>query len=324
MDNYCVAYGNGYEVVQTHESGFDNNSYTYTIYDANNNQVSRFTESPQKEITVKYWGNGVFSFDKKHYYYANSGKWVDYEDVRPDGEFDSDMKFFDVVYGEEHKNGNIDDYDVNLSYIDDSGKNVSTKTMSRAELGWNIISTNVYNNRCIIYGYPKDGKLSKMFIYNFEDNSLNQLTDEKYLNQFSDDFDIHFMDNRIVITTQGQDKKNYYIVFDFGWNVIVEPQEYNHINITNKRIIKDFKDVYDENGSLIFEIDGDYVHSIRGAEYAVFSEPTYKDDKLVVNKKLDNRFNGVFSGTLGVAAYDLNGELLFTEINHSNAKEIDI
>ena len=268
MDNYCVAYGDGYEVVQTHDSGFDNNSYTYTIYDANNNQVYQLNEKPQKEISVKYWGNGVFSFKNTGFYYSRSGTWVDDKHAKPDGEFKGDMKYSDVVYGERRKTGNYWDYDVHLEYIDTSGNVISTKTVSRSELGWNIKSSDVYNNRCIIYGAPQEDKITKMFIYNFEDNSMVQLTDEKYLNQLSGDFDFHFMTNRIVITTQGQDKKNYYIVFDYDWNVIVEPQKYNYIDVSDNRIIKDFKYVYDENGSLVFEIDDKYVHSTGGAEYA--------------------------------------------------------
>ena len=324
MDNYCVAYGDGYEVVQTHDSGFDNNSYTYTIYDANNNQVYQLNEKPQKEISVKYWGNGVFSFKNTGFYYSRSGTWVDDKHAKPDGEFKGDMKYSDVVYGERRKTGNYWDYDVHLEYIDTSGNVISTKTVSRSELGWNIKSSDVYNNRCIIYGAPQEDKITKMFIYNFEDNSMVQLTDEKYLNQLSGDFDFHFMTNRIVITTQGQDKKNYYIVFDYDWNVIVEPQKYNYIDVSDNRIIKDFKYVYDENGSLVFEIDDKYVHSTGGAEYAVFNAPTYKDDMLVVHTELDDRFNGTFLGSLGIAAYDLNGKELFNDISMSKASQIEL
>ena len=234
------------------------------------------------------------------------------------------MKYSDVVYGERRKTGNYWDYDVHLEYIDTSGNVISTKTVSRSELGWNIKSSDVYNNRCIIYGAPQEDKITKMFIYNFEDNSMVQLTDEKYLNQLSGDFDFHFMTNRIVITTQGQDKKNYYIVFDYDWNVIVEPQKYNYIDVSDNRIIKDFKYVYDENGSLVFEIDDKYVHSTGGAEYAVFNAPTYKDDMLVVHTELDDRFNGTFLGSLGIAAYDLNGKELFNEISMSKASQIEL
>ena len=102
------------------------------------------------------------------------------------------MKYSDVVYGERRKTGNYWDYDVHLEYIDTSGNVISTKTVSRSELGWNIKSSDVYNNRCIIYGAPQEDKITKMFIYNFEDNSMVQLTDEKYLNQLSGDFDFHF------------------------------------------------------------------------------------------------------------------------------------
>ena len=324
MDNYCVAYGDGYEVVQTHDSGFDYNNYTYTIYDANNNQVYQLNEKPQEEISVKYCGSGVFSFKNTGVYYSYSGTWVDDKHAKPVDEFNGDIKFSDVVYEVERKNGNDSDYDVHLEYIDTSGNIINSKTMLRSELGWDINSTDVYNNRCIIYSNSQNDKKTKMFIYNFEDNSLIQLADEKYMNQFFDNFDIHFMSNRIVITTKGQDKKNYYIVFDYQWNVIVEPQEYNHINVSDKRIIKDFKYVYDDNGSLIFEINDAYVHSSADGEYAVFSEPTYKDDILVVHTELDKRFNGIFLGSLGIVGYDLNGKELFNEISMSKASQIEL
>lgn len=324
LDNYCVAYGDGYEVVQTHESSFDNNAYTYTVYDANNNQVYQLSQKPQNEIAVKYWGHGVFSFKNTGFYYAYSNVWVDDEYAKPDGEFNWDMRFSDVEYGDSFKDGDNWDYDVYLEYIDDLGNSISTKVLSRKKLGWNIISTNVYNNRCIIYGYPNDGKISKMYIYNFEDDSIVQLTDERYLNQLSEDFKYYFMDNRIVLTMKGQDSKRYYCMFDFEWNVIAEPKEFSYIDVSAKRIIRDFKEVYDENGSLLFEIDDNYVHSITGAEYSVFSPPTFQDDVLVVQTALDDRYNGIFLGSLGFAVYDLNGEILFNELSMSNANELEI
>ena len=324
MDNYCVAYGDGYEVVQTHDSGFDNNSYTYTIYDANNNQVYQLSEKPQEEIKVKYWGHGVFSFKNTGFYYSYSGTWVEDKHAKPDGEFDADMRFKDVVYGDSYIVGDYRDEYVNLEYIDDSGNDINTTTMSRQELGWQIVSTNVYSNRCLIYGYPNDGKMSKMYIYNFDDNSLVQLTDEKYLNQLDEDFKYYFMDNRIVLTTEGQDGKSYFCIFDYEWNAKSEPKEYSFISVSNNRIIRNCKEVYDENGDLVFEIDNNYVHSMGDAEYAVYNIPTYKDDMLVVQTELDNRFNGVFSGSLGFAVYDLNGEIVFNQLSMSNAKEIEI
>lgn len=305
----CILYNDGYQVVQNHHVDFDSNSNTYTIYDGEGKDLYSFNSDGKHEIRAKYLGEGVISFDNG-VYFAKSNKWMDEDSI------DINIMEPDVVYDDSDRN----DVKFKFTYINEYGEIVESSAKSQLTYDGNrarIDCIGLYNNHCLFTAYQK------LMIYSFDDDSITELTDEKYLKNINDDTKYYFMDDRIVVSLKGQDNKSYFFVLDYNLNVTSEPKEYSiFIDVSDHRIIKDLKEVYDGNGNLLFEIEDNYVHEVSNSDYAVMGVPVYRDDALVVQTEIDDRFDGFFLASSGFAVLDLDGKKLFDSISLKNTKEI--
>lgn len=300
-DDHCVSFGDGYTVMQTHISDFDNNYYKYSIFDANGKELYTFNTDRDEEVKVEYEGEGVFSFKNMGTYFSKANKW---SNVVYYGDFNNEAVFFHCEFGETESREST----VTLSYINCLGQIYTTKTMKREELGWDTNTTDVNEGFSIIHGNES------LALYNIKTDELKKLTNDKYLDKIKEAS--FFINNgKIIVTMKGLDNESYFTIFDTDWNVISEPIRGGLVKENCGRIIVDLDKVYDLDGNLLF--------SFKEKGYTVGTY-TYSDDVFMAKSDTSksNVSNGRVVGNNEFAAFDINGDPLFVSIDFSHATEI--
>lgn len=302
-EEHVVAYGYGYTVVQTHKADFDEAYYLYSIYDANGNVLDTYKTKNDEEISVNYCGKGIFYLDyddKRHYFFAETKKWVDTEYSGID-----DVKFYDNYALLDIAYINEDAYRGEFIFMDLEGNIKKTKISDL--YGWDYGVNSLYDDVCLFIDSN-----STLCTYDIKTNTFSKLTNENYLSKVDWERcdEIIYNDNAIIVPLIGEDNEDYLIVFDKEWNTVIEPFKATQFSkINDDRFIIDNKLIYDTDGNLICDVTTNNMLSVR----------TYYDGVTIANDTEDAYIFAYGSNQyFSFKFLDTNGKELFENITKLN------
>ncbi len=301
-----IAYGDGYTVTKEHKEGFDQNEYTYQIYDYSGKILEEFTT--EDELTgdnTYYCGQAVFLFGTSNFYFIKSGQWVEcttsiqvhfYENTAAVG-----VNYYD------------DEGVTKLKIIDLDG--VISEIPIPEEISRNLRDDIVIKNGVCVLASTTEQKLS---IYDLSQNSFTEMKLKPYytdkINWDAFQFPLICESNKIVLPLIGDDGEAYRMVCDDQWNVILEPVKGYADNYSCQRLVVETTDdtiIYDENGDIVCSLkDKGYE---KGDYQSMFTQKCpvpYADDAM--------KFVIVGSGE--PVYLGKNGDKLFETINIKKTK----
>lgn len=308
--NDFVAYGYGYTVVEKHHSDFDSEYYEYSIYDSEHNCVN--TVKFDKEINVKYCGEGVFDFDSKLFFSQNE-KMIDYNYDR--SSYDKNIKFYNGIAYVEN-----DCLEIRSSYITikPTGEINELENIDGI-LNEKLQSTNIYSNSLLIY----EEDTPKLATYNVNTQSVTYLKDESVLQRLETHYDGSFNsldisplmnEKGIILRLVGDDGFGYVIISDYEFNFKTEPTKYDECKIYKNGICEIDSVIYDMDGNQLFSLF-DYEEVISDSNDVLMvccKNSSISTDKDYYDDPHDNLKKSNF------VALSKDGKLLFDSIDTLN------
>ena len=252
-----AARGNGYTFVVKDISDPDHNEYYFGIVNSEGKWEMELTSlfdkkyivHPYQNVTssppsISYVGDGIFQFDKIHFYNTNTHSWFDVPGVYDEANFVDGVTIVshlvihsDGSYSKFNVSGNLDPF-----------------------------SDGVVFNR------------SNCKLYNFNGQEVANL--EYYKGKISSDCKVIFNDGYATIAFRGADEQNYFVVIDKSGNQMFTPIgyygaalgiiRYNRFSLSRN---DDTEKIFDEHGNEIAEVE----KTVKGSK-------TYESGWLNVNK----------------------------------------
>ncbi len=306
-----IAYADGYVWYQEYISNFDEAYYKYTLYDPNGNPVTDFQQKGTEPTDIMYYyGNNVWGYGT-NYYFIESDKWLDIE-ISSNGFY-----FYDnialVGTTPEKDNSDIDC----LVFMDTKG-NVTYAQLPNYSHYSQLRCYGISENCCILYNFIDEYLIS----YNITSNEFVKM-DNKYTDKINYEFLFDsskvfiFENGKVGLPLYGTDKEYYVGLFDTSWNIIGEPIDGMHCDLSEGKFIIDNIHVYDDKLKLLFSV----------SDLGYQSVSPYHSG--VAHAKIDG-FESVESGESTCYSanswdyIDEDGNRLFDSINADSAIKVDL
>lgn len=298
-----LAYGAGYTFVSKYFSDFDTSQSQYTIYGPDGNDLFSFESQDQPISRVSYCGKDIFQMyttDTSALVSVLSGATL---------ELQTDVSFFleDIAaagfsYFDSGKTG----YRSLLHLVNTDLQ--LTDVPIYPEIGWNWSEAAVSDSLCILSEYLDD----TLCVYDIEKNEFRPFN-SKYSDQLLFEYvDNHgnpiFQDDRVALPFEGNDGELYVIIYDSYWNRISDPIQTNYYQtISCDRLV-----VETDDDTIVYDSDGNKVFALSELGYHDGMQP-FSEDAARVKSSSDE-----------LVFVDLDGNLLFTEVDDSHIKTITL
>ncbi len=292
-----IAYGYGYVITEEHIIGFDSESYTYTIYDANKNVIATYEN--ESRISASYCGEGVFRFGNK-LFIGKTKEFVDY----PYGwdYFDDNMVFNNgVAYVSQHET---------VVYSD--GKKFDVDFPDELIL-FKRQNDPLYSGTIIYYDDDYNNTVAS---FNINTEEIYYLTDKTVLEHLDTHFDNNISskdispkcnENGLIFPLIGDDGYRYVVLTDYKLNIKTEPIKcFDYEACENGVFIIDSV-AYDINGTELFSLEEKgYTKTLSSSEELMFvlgnkgsvdpGQDCYQDEEKFIHKfaVMDNKGNIIF------------------------------
>lgn len=332
-----VAYGGGFAVLQTNESGFDASTYEYAIHDENDETVCTFGPF-ERAIDISYVGSGVFSYTvndqgrgtSTHYFFCpGTGEFAQTEAFMP-----CPVQFYDetAIVGVEN-----DDKDETYTATLLSAE---TGEMSTIEIETGDAEGDRYN-----YGIVKDGTCvlqsnnnTYLLTCDMQGGNVHEIDDEYAARMDEASARSKRLiaipgDDRFNFFMRGEDGKLYLLLFDETLKPVGDPialediglSEYPESTIGERFAGEPTYQLYDSERLSLLAVVLDPDGNVVCTEDDVVSQLQADWEGLEGDVELCEFREGVArasGGSVFDAYFDVDGNLLFSQIDVAGAKEI--
>lgn len=231
----CKTYAEGQIWIEEYNSNFDSANYTYTLYDRNGKEVTKFSvegTEPVDEIAYcgkEIWNATDYSDGLRAYYCTKSNKWIELPSLSKSVYFYEDTAVMGFVYEDPNKTG----IRAKMILMDTNG-NLNEVAIS-AELGWNWDDENfIKDGYCILEEY--ENYLVSYDISSGEFKVFDNEYAEKLNTKVLPD-KLMFTDGVVALPLKGKDGNNYVGLFDTSWNIVGEPIPCSKFDFTEGKLI---------------------------------------------------------------------------------------
>lgn len=297
----------GYVATKEETSDFDSVGYHYTIYNLDGSVLTEFDD--KYELSVTYCGKGIFAVTSKGYYCTQSDSWVEMELY---GDADLPVYCEDIgVISVTPQNG---DYNIGELLMLSADGDITT--ISSSYFGSGMATSTIVDNICVLSDshppYMTALNLSTGEEYPIPEEYGEKLILQSEVLRNPEINSPH--EGRIVVRMEGADGEIYSAVFDTQMNLVFGPVKGYAKAYSDGRLLVEHDQlgtVYDRDGNVVFNLeDKGY-----GLQFNSFvSQGRYFCGALYVEERNGERQN---------AYLDIDGNLLFEELNFDNAKAID-
>lgn len=304
-DTRTVRLSGEYNVMADSVSGFDTNKIVYQIYDSDYNKIEEFETDGDVVTNVAYLGNGIIDFSGD-LFFAKSGKWLkdtailDWQTLsNPKYRNNSYIiSFVGDGYGYDDawmtlcdNEGNYKDITIPEEYFPE-GYDTSPVLIDSSENY--ILLSNLYAGINSFY-------FGDLILYDVKENVFTRFNTqyddqiEWFLNYHIPNYSVASCGtNTLAVELEGKDGETYTGLFNIKTKELVcEPIHGNCSGIVNdKLVVKDSSKtrIYDSDGKMLEEFDGDY-------------DLVYSDNSYTIRSSI--------SGENNVWCYDEKWNLLF-------------
>jgi len=307
-----LAHGQGYTVILEHVSGFDDNYYIYTVYDPYGSEVDS-AQWEEDRINIEFGGERIFNFmnfmtgtlwlfNIENVEWINTG-FVPYFGEKQAIDFYEDWTVLAVRTGGAETN-----WHSTLKLININGENQQT-LLPREETNGGVNGGNWSIDSAILAdGIVVISDLNGWLVtYDIQADTF-YIIDDEWSERFDRDYDLTLNNELITAHVRGDDRLTYVVVFDKEWNVITEPIlssgfwgfSYERLVVRTMRNDNYLGLVLNEEGQEVFTFD------IQNQNIGWNNMTSYFEEILRVIDDYNVRY------------YDLEGNVLFTEIDISN------